>query len=120
MSWLDEVAARAAIEVVADKRVLPVIKVLSEGPRRRVDLQKAVSGVTASVLTATLRRMERDGLVTRLVYPEVPVRVEYRLTPLCETLRQPLAGMATWTRQHLPEIQCARTRYDEGEMDEAS
>jgi DNA-binding PadR family transcriptional regulator len=63
-------------------------------------------------LTVTLRGMERDGLVTRTVYPEVPPRVEYRVTELGSTLRQLVRGLVEWSGAHLGEVDAARSAYD--------
>lgn len=69
-------------------------------------------GVTAKVLTESLRAMERDGMVTRTVYDEVPLRVEYELTPFGSTLAEPLAALCAWSRTHLPQLARARAAYD--------
>jgi DNA-binding HxlR family transcriptional regulator len=73
-----------------------------------VCLQVPLRGVTPKVLTATLRAMERDGLVTRTAYPEIPPRVEYELSPLGRTLLEPMAAMCAWSRAHLHELLDAR------------
>jgi DNA-binding HxlR family transcriptional regulator len=69
-------------------------------------------GVTSKVLTQTFRRLERDGLIRRTAYDESPPRVEYELTPLGRTLREPLAAIRDWAEVHLPEILAARERAD--------
>ena len=66
------------------------------------------------MLTQTLRGLERDGLVERTVYSEVPPRVEYELTPLGESLREPLEAVREWADEHVDEVLAARARYDEG------
>ena len=84
-----------------------------DGPRRFGELKRGV-GITAKVLTQTLRGLERDGLVDRTVYSEVPPRVEYALTPLGESLRGPLEAVREWADEHVHEVLAARDRYDEG------
>jgi len=71
-----------------------------------------VAGISQRMLTVTLRGMERDGLVKRTVYPEVPPRVEYNLTPLGATLRQLVRGLVEWSEAHLAEVDAARAAYD--------
>jgi DNA-binding HxlR family transcriptional regulator len=76
------------------------------------ELKREVDGISQRMLTVTLRGLERDGLVTRAVYPEVPPRVEYALTPLGATLRQLIRGLVTWAGAHLAEVDAARAKYD--------
>jgi DNA-binding HxlR family transcriptional regulator len=75
-------------------------------------LQIPLRGITPKVLTETLRAMERDGLVTRTVYAEIPPRVEYELTPLGRTLLKPMAACCEWTEAHLPNLLDARESYE--------
>jgi len=72
-----------------------------------------VDGISQRMLTVTLRGLERDGLVVRTIYPEVPPRVEYALTPLGSTLRQLLRGLVAWAGAHLAEVDAARAGYDQ-------
>jgi DNA-binding HxlR family transcriptional regulator len=76
------------------------------------ELKREVDGISQRMLTVTLRGLERDGLVTRAVYPEVPPRVEYALTPLGATLRQLIRGLVAWAGAHLAEVDAARAKYD--------
>jgi DNA-binding HxlR family transcriptional regulator len=71
-----------------------------------------VEGISQRMLTVTLRSLERDGLVSRTMYPEVPPRVEYALTPLALTLRDIVGQLVRWSQDHLVEIDAARDRYD--------
>ncbi len=105
--------ARQALEVVADKWAIRVIQQLSVGSKRYTELQEAIQDVSGSVLTQTLRRMERNGLVGRTVDPTIPPKVEYRLTPLGESLREPLAALTAWAEGHVDEVEAARRRYRE-------
>ena len=98
---------------VGDKWSVYVINVLgSAGTLRYNELRNRVEGISQRMLTVTLRGMERDGLVKRTVYPEVPPRVEYALTKLGKTLRQLVRGLVEWSGAHLTEVDAARTAYD--------
>ena len=98
---------------VGDKWSVYVIHVLGDaGTLRFNELRSAVDGISQRMLTVTLRGMERDGLVLRKVYPEVPPRVEYALTPLGKTLRQLVRALVAWSGAHLAEVDAARAEYD--------
>ena len=106
--------AREMIVRVADKWSMYVIHVLaSAGPLRFNEIRRRVDGVSQRMLTVTLRGLERDGLVQRSMYPEVPPRVEYALTPLGGTLRDIVGELIDWSGRHLAEVDRARVRYDE-------
>jgi DNA-binding HxlR family transcriptional regulator len=105
--------AREILARVGDKWSVYVIHVLNDaGILRFNELRSRVSGISQRMLTVTLRGMERDGLVTRTVYPEVPPRVEYRLTELGATLRKLVRGLVEWSGAHLAEVDAARAAYD--------
>jgi DNA-binding HxlR family transcriptional regulator len=105
--------AREMLVRVADKWSMYIIHVLAnEGPLRFSELRRRVDGVSQRMLTVTLRGLERDGLVSRAMYPEVPPRVEYELTPLGATLRQIVHALIEWSGAHLAEVDAARERYD--------
>jgi DNA-binding HxlR family transcriptional regulator len=105
--------AREMLARVGDKWSVYVIHVLGDaGTLRFNELRSRVSGISQRMLTVTLRGMERDGLVTRTVYPEVPPRVEYALTKLGRTLRQLVRGLVEWSGAHLTEVDAARAAYD--------
>ncbi|HZT11832.1 MAG TPA: helix-turn-helix domain-containing protein [Candidatus Baltobacteraceae bacterium] len=105
--------ARALLDRIADKWTTLVIGVLAEHqPRRFSELRRAVGGISQKMLTQTLRDMERDGLVRRDVYPEIPPRVEYALTPLGLTLREPLSALARWSQHYFAEVRQAQVRFD--------
>jgi DNA-binding HxlR family transcriptional regulator len=98
---------------VGDKWSVYVIHVLGDaGTLRFGELRRRVEGISQRMLTVTLRSLERDGLVSRAMYPEVPPRVEYTLTPLAMTLRGIVGQLVVWSQAHLPEIYAARARYD--------
>ena len=106
--------AREMLVRVADKWSMYVIHVLSDaGPLRFNEIRRRVDGVSQRMLTVTLRGLERDGLVRRAMYPEVPPRVEYALTPLGTTLRDIVGELIDWSGRHLAEVDRARARYDE-------
>ena len=105
--------AREMLVRIGDKWSVYVIHVLGDaGTLRFNEIRSAVAGVSQRMLTVTLRGMERDGLVRRTVYPEVPPRVEYALTPLGKTLRQLVRGLVAWSEAHLMEVDTARAEYE--------
>ncbi|MGP9811128.1 winged helix-turn-helix transcriptional regulator [Rhodopseudomonas sp. NSM] len=97
---------------VGDKWTVLVIMLLRDGPRRFNELKRMIGGISQRMLTLTLRGLERDGLVTRTVFPTVPPRVDYELTPLGHGLSQPVQALGCWAMQHLPEIETARRAFD--------
>ncbi|MCX4751540.1 helix-turn-helix transcriptional regulator [Kitasatospora sp. NBC_01287] len=100
------------LERVGEKWVAVVLKELAEGPCHYGELARAVAGATQKMLTQTLRRLERDGLLTRTVGPSVPARVRYALTPLGQSLLPVLAAVTCWAEQHIAEVDRARAAYD--------
>jgi DNA-binding HxlR family transcriptional regulator len=106
---------RAVSEVLArvgDKWTILVVSELGNGPKRFNEIRRALGSISQRMLTLTLRGLERDGLVTRTVYPVVPPRVEYSLTPLGATLHATIQSLVTWTEEHQSEIATARVAYD--------
>ena len=103
---------RQILDRVADKWSLLVIALLDRRRLRFTELRREIDGVSQRMLTVTLRQLERDGLVTRTVYPVVPPRVEYSLTPLGCTLLSTIQSLVTWTEEHQAEIAAARAEYD--------
>ena len=105
--------AHEVLTRIGDKWSVYVIHVLGDAKTLRFnELRNEVTGISQRMLTVTLRGLERDGLVTRTIYPEVPPRVEYALTPLGATLRQLVRGLVAWSGAHLEEIDRARAAYD--------
>ena len=100
--------SRQALDRIADKWTCLVVYALVDGPRRHGELRRAIDGISQKMLTQTLRSMEADGLVRRTVLGRVPPAVEYRLTPLGETLKDPLVAICHWAMEHLPALQQAR------------
>ncbi len=99
---------RLVLDLIADKWTTLVIYLLSQGTRRYGELQRVVGGISQKMLTQTLRKLEEDGLVRRVIYPEVPPRTEYSLTELGTTLREPLGALCKWAVVHLPDVEKAR------------
>ncbi len=103
---------REILERVGDKWSLFVISCLGDGPQRFTALKRSVDGISQRMLTVTLRGLERDGIVIRTMYPVMPPRVEYELTPLGRTLLDAVGALMAWADAHLDEIDAARAAYD--------
>ncbi len=111
---------RAVSEVLArvgDKWTVLVVWTLGDGPRRFNELRRALGSISQRMLTLTLRGLERDGLVSRTVFPTIPPRVDYELTPLGRSLLVPVAEMGLWARRNRASILEARDRYDTAHTD---
>ena len=105
--------AREVLARVGDKWSVYVLHVLGDAHTLRFnELRNRVDGISQRMLTVTLRGLERDGLIARKVFPEVPPRVEYTLTPLGATLRELVRGLVAWSGAHLKEVDTARAEYD--------
>jgi DNA-binding HxlR family transcriptional regulator len=104
--------AQQALDLIANKWTALVIRVLARGTRRFGELQREIGGVSQKMLTQTLRKLERDGIVARTVHPVVPPKVEYALTPLGATLIEPLGALCRWAERHLDALLAARARHD--------
>jgi len=100
------------LDRIADKWTLMIHGTLEAGPMRFSDLRDALGGISPKVLTQALRALERDGLVSRTAYRQVPPKVEYALTELGGSLCAPVQGLRAWAEQHIDHIQRARSRYD--------
>ncbi|WP_375466336.1 winged helix-turn-helix transcriptional regulator [uncultured Methylobacterium sp.] len=97
---------------IGDKWSVLVVMTLKDGPHRFNELRRIIGGISQRMLTFTLRGLERDGLVTRTVFPTIPPRVEYALTDLGRSLEVPVMALGTWAFAHQAEIQRARARFD--------
>jgi len=109
---------RAVSEVlsrVGDKWTVLVVGVLGDGPKRFNEMRRALGSISQRMLTLTLRALERDGLVTRTVFPTIPPRVDYELTPLGRSLLDPVNALGLWARQNRAAIEDARMRFDAAE-----
>lgn len=105
-------ATRDILDRVGDKWSVLLVVLLGEGAQRFSALKRALDGISQRVLTATLRGLERDGLVKRTVYPTKPPQVEYELTPTGRTLLEPVKVLALWAQSHRAEIYQARAAFD--------
>ena len=103
---------REVLALVGDKWAIRVLVQLGDGPRRFSELERALAGVSRRMLSLTLRGLERNGLVTRTVYPEVPPRVEYTMTPHAAELDAPLHALSAWAAKHRARVARARDAYD--------
>jgi DNA-binding HxlR family transcriptional regulator len=106
---------RAVSEVlsrVGDKWTVLVVSDLGAGPKRFTEIRRALGSISQRMLTLTLRALERDGLVTRTVFPTIPPKVEYELTRLGRSLLVPVNGLGLWARQNRKAIEDARQRFD--------
>jgi len=106
---------RAVSEVlsrVGDKWTVLVVSTLGDGAKRFNELRRALGSISQRMLTLTLRGLERDGLVTRTIYPTIPPRVDYELTKLGRSLLEPVSELGLWARQNRAAIQDARQRFD--------
>ncbi|NQD87544.1 helix-turn-helix transcriptional regulator [Paenarthrobacter sp. CM16] len=105
--------SRTSLAKIANKWTAMIVIALSGGPLRFGELREAVDGISGKVLADTLRDLERDGIVSRTAYDQMPPRVEYELTPLGGTLREPLTALGRWAEQHIEDVMSARDAYDE-------
>ena len=103
---------REVLDLVGDKWAIRVLVQLGGGPRRFSELERALDGVSRRMLSLTLRGLERNGLVTRKVYPEVPPRVEYTMTPHAMELDEPLHALSAWAAKHRSKVAEARRAFD--------
>ena len=105
---------RRILDLIADKWATLIIGLLNnKQPQRFAALQRQIGGISQKMLTQTLRGLERDGLVQRTIYPQVPPRVEYALTPLGQTLCGPIAALICWSEENIDAVTSAQKRYDE-------
>ena len=111
-AYVAECPSRQVLDAISDKWITLVLTALADRPRRYSDLSRQIAGVSQKMLTQTLRQLERDGLLTRTVTPSVPVRVDYELTPLGETILPVVAAIKQWSEAHIEEMHAARVAYD--------
>lgn len=109
---LGESRFRAVLGMVGDKWSLLVVCNLKEGPRRFSELRHTVDGISQRMLTVTLRKLERDGILTRTVHNVMPPHVSYALTSMGSTLCQATLPLLEWSAEHLAHIDDARAEYD--------
>jgi DNA-binding HxlR family transcriptional regulator len=106
---------RRILDRIGDRWTVLVVSLLGDGDARFSELRRRIEGVSQKMLTQTLRGLERDGLVRRTVYPEVPVRVEYALTDAGRTLLEPLRALQKWSIEHLSDVSASQDAYDRAE-----
>ncbi|HLW02576.1 MAG TPA: helix-turn-helix domain-containing protein [Ktedonobacterales bacterium] len=105
--------SRQVLRLIADQWTALVIHALEGGTRRFSELLAQIDGISRKMLTQTLRDLERNGLVQRVVYPVVPPWVEYSLTPLGKSLLEPIKALSTWAEAHMDEVAQARSEHDQ-------
>ena len=105
-------AVSAVLARVGDKWSVLIIMLLGDGTKRFNEIKRMVGGISQRMLTLTLRGLERDGLVKRTVYPTIPPRVEYELTPLGRSLWAAVGPLGSWAQGHVADIQKAQDRFD--------
>ena len=108
----DCLAVRSILALVADKWTVLIVVLLGDGPKRFNEIKRMVGGISQRMLTFTLRGLERDGLVTRTVFPTSPQRVEYELTKRGSGLWEAVEPLGLWARTHVDEIVRARKQFD--------
>ena len=112
-AFTQDCVSRRLLEAIGDKWVSLVIVALGiSGPLRYSELAAVIKGVSQKMLTQTLRRLERDGMLTRTVTPSVPVRVDYELTDLGYELLEPVKRLGEWARKNTGRVNAARARFD--------
>ena len=105
-------AVREVLNRIGDKWSVQIVGCLGEGTMRFSELRRSIEGISQRMLTLTLRGLERDGLIDRTVFPEIPPRVEYALTRLGKTLLEPIQQLAEWAADNRVAIQSSRDRFD--------
>src|SRR2546423_15712637 len=112
-AMLDEVCPLPEVfALISDKWGVQILQTLRAGPLRFTELERAIPGISRRMLPLTLRNLERNGLLSRTVSPEVPPRVVYARTDLVDDLSEPLEALAAWARARRPDIVAARRAYD--------
>jgi DNA-binding HxlR family transcriptional regulator len=108
-------AVSEILQRVGDKWTVLVVGKLGDGPMRFNELRQAVGGISQKMLTTTLRGLQRDGFITRTVFPTIPPRVDYELTELGRELLVPVNALGDWARKNTARVNEARARFDEAE-----
>jgi DNA-binding HxlR family transcriptional regulator len=112
-AFLVDCPARQLFDRISDKWVGLALTALSKESQRYSELSRTITGVSQKMLTQTLRNLERDGLVSRRVTPSVPVRVDYELTPLGQSLLPAVQMLKIWAEENIERVQDARTSFDQ-------
>lgn len=111
--YASDCPTRQVLDLIADKWSTLIINLLKPGAQRFAGIQRQIGGISQKMLTQTLRELERDGLVKRTVFAQVPPKVEYELTPLGQTLGELITPIIHWSEKNIREIEAAQKRYDE-------
>ncbi|KQQ38891.1 HxlR family transcriptional regulator [Rhizobium sp. Leaf306] len=109
----DMAQVRPVLDKIADKWTIMILTVICPKPSRFNDLKRRLDGITHKALADALKRLERNGLVTRTVLPTQPIGVEYAITPLGHSLREPFEALCDWAEANGDQVEAATRRYDE-------
>ena len=110
--YLEGCPSRRILDRIGDRWTVLIVGAIGGESKRFSDLLRAVEGISQKMLTQTLRALERDGLVTRTMFPTIPPRVDYELTALGHGLRVPVIALGMWVNENLGEIERARAAFD--------
>jgi DNA-binding HxlR family transcriptional regulator len=113
-AFMADCPSRKLLDRISDKWVALAMAALADGPQRYSELNRRLAGVSQKMLTQTLRTLERDGLISRVVTPSVPVRVDYELTDLGRSLQETMLVLKSWAEAHMDQVEAARSAYDAG------
>ena len=113
-------AVSGVLARIGDKWSVLIVTRLGAKPRRFNEIKREIGGISQRMLTLTLRGLERDGLVTRTVFPTIPPRVDYELTPLGRSLLEPVRALGDWALQHIGKIEAARNTFDAADAKRAA
>jgi DNA-binding HxlR family transcriptional regulator len=113
-------SASEVLDHVASKWSIGILIVAGNGPVRFTELERSIEGISRRMLTLTLRKLERDGLLVRTVYPTVPPKVEYSLTNMARELQEAMMTLSAWAERHRAAISAAREEYDRKHADTAT
>ncbi|WP_155368369.1 winged helix-turn-helix transcriptional regulator [Catellatospora vulcania] len=116
-AYLSQCPGHQLLAALSDKWVTLVLAALADGPHRYSDLSRTIPGASQKMLTQTLRKLERDGLLTRTVTPSVPVRVDYEVTSLGRSLIPVQQAIKTWAETHIEQVHLARDEFDRRNAD---
>ena len=111
-AMMDVPRIRPVLDKIADKWTIMILTVLCPRPARFNEIKRRLSGITHKSLADALKRLERHGLVTRTVLPTAPIGVEYTITPLGHSLREPFDALCSWALEHEQAIAAAAAAYD--------
>src|SRR5580704_19124903 len=98
---------------IGEKWSMLIVMLLRDGPRRFNEIKRSTGGISQQMLTRSLRGLERDGMVTRTIFPTSPPQVEYKLTELGHSMSEPVLAFGRWVQEHLAEVDAARDRFDQ-------